>query len=88
MVELGKLEQALQRLQLFVSQRRLESLCFDLRLTSARYKAVPSHYYTLTYEQRVQLIGLCVCVSVCLCVCVSVCVSSSFVEDNCVELLK
>jgi hypothetical protein len=44
----------------------------------------------------VQLIGLCVCVSVCLCVCVSVClcvcvsvcVSASFVEDNCVELLK
>jgi len=63
-VELGKLEQALQRLQLCVSQRRLESLCVDLRLTSARYKAVPSHYYTLTYQQRVQLIGLCECVCV------------------------
>jgi hypothetical protein len=59
-VELGKLEQALHRLQMFVSKRRLESLCVDLRLTSARYKAVPSHYYTLSYEQRVELIGTCV----------------------------
>ena len=54
---LGEIEGALYRLELCACERRMASLCAGLGLASARLTAVPSHYYSLSYEERVELLG-------------------------------
>ena len=53
---LSGLESALSTLELLACQHRMQSLCADLKLCSAQLKAVPPHYYSLTYEQRRHLL--------------------------------
>ena len=50
------LEDALSSLGLLVCQRRMHSLCAELGIRSAQLKAVPPHYYSLTFEQRRDLL--------------------------------
>lgn len=53
---LSGLETALSTLELLACHRRMQSVCADLKLCSAQLKAVPPHYYSLTYEQRRDLL--------------------------------
>lgn len=63
---LEALQEVLGNLELHACQRRMASLCADLQITSAQLRSVPTHYYTLTYEQRMALLEVCVCVYVCM----------------------